>query len=203
MTRNASRATRKYPVASTPWFRSHSVNVVSLMGALDAMPAFDTTMSMPPNAETALAKASATARSEVTSPATEIAASPYGATASAAPGPSRSNATTAAPACTSDSRTARPMPPAAPVTSATRPWSSPGGGANDSLYSSSGQYSMAKLSAADNETNSDTALAPAITSIARWYRSREIRAPLSVGATATSPTFWMRTTRGSGSAITS
>jgi hypothetical protein len=46
------------------------------------------------------------------------------------------------------------MPPAAPVTSATLPCSSPGRGASESLYSSSGQYSIAKLSASVSETKS-------------------------------------------------
>jgi hypothetical protein len=36
------------------------------------------------------------------------------------------------------------------------------------LYSSSGQYSIAKLSASSSETKPPSACAPAITSIARW-----------------------------------
>ena len=50
-----------------------------------------------------------------------------------APSPSRSKATTHAPAAASASTIARPMPPAPPVTSATAPCSSPGGGASESL----------------------------------------------------------------------
>ena len=46
---------------STDWLRSHSASVVSPIGALEAMPALETTMSTPPNASTAAAKASATA----------------------------------------------------------------------------------------------------------------------------------------------
>jgi hypothetical protein len=49
MTENASRATRKYPRASTEWFRSHSSTEVSTTGALEARPALETTMSTPPN----------------------------------------------------------------------------------------------------------------------------------------------------------
>ena len=41
------------------WLRSHSASVVSSIGALEAMPAFDTTMSTPPYALTAAANASA------------------------------------------------------------------------------------------------------------------------------------------------
>ena len=75
------------------------------------------------------------------------------------PRASMSKPTTHAPAPASDvAIAARPIPPAAPVTSATLPWSSPGGGASDSLYSSSGQYSIAKLSASVSETNSVIAL---------------------------------------------
>ncbi len=52
------------------WLRFHSSSVVSSSAALDAMPAFETTMSMPPNSRTAAANASATAASDVTSPPT-------------------------------------------------------------------------------------------------------------------------------------
>ena len=150
------------------WLRSHSASEVSSSAALDATPALDTRMSTPPKRSTAAAKAAATASSLVTSPLTARPASPYGATASSAPAWSRSNATTHAPAAASESPIARPMPPAPPVTSATWPWSSPGGGACASLYSSSGQYSIAKLSPASSDTNSPSACAPAMTSIARW-----------------------------------
>src|ERR687896_1607413 len=126
--------------------RSHSASVVASIGALEATPAFDTTTSTPPNAPTATANASLTASSSVTSPPTAAPASPKLATASDAPSSSRSKATTHAPFAASSSTTARPMPPAAPVTSATRPCNSPGGGRNDSLYNSRGQYSTAKLS---------------------------------------------------------
>ena len=42
------------------WLRSHSARVVSSIAALDATPAFETTMSTPPNAATAAPNASAT-----------------------------------------------------------------------------------------------------------------------------------------------
>ena len=85
----------------TAWLRSHSASVVSPIGALEAIPALETTMSTPPNRATASANARATAPSEVTSPLTEMPASPSPATASAAPSPSMSNATTDAPASVS------------------------------------------------------------------------------------------------------
>ena len=50
------------------WLRSHSASVVSSIGALEATPALDTTMSTPPKAPTAAWNAAATAASEVTSP---------------------------------------------------------------------------------------------------------------------------------------
>jgi hypothetical protein len=46
---------------------------------------------------------------------------------------------------------ARPIPPAAPVTSPTSRASSASGGASESLYSSSGQYSTANASASETE----------------------------------------------------
>ena len=105
-----------------------------------------------------------------------------------------------APAPHRTSTIARPMPPAAPVTSATLPCSSPGGGASESLYSSSGQYSIAKLSASverdelGERARSGHHLDRAVVEIAREP------AALAVVPAATSPTFWISITRGSGSA---
>jgi hypothetical protein len=45
---NASRETRKYPLASTAWFLSHISTLVSSMGALEASPALETMTSTPP-----------------------------------------------------------------------------------------------------------------------------------------------------------
>ena len=115
------------------WLRSHSASVVSSIGALEATPALETTMSTPPKASMVASNAAVTARSDVTSPDTARPRSPSSPTASTAPSLSRSNAATQAPAAASESTTARPMPPAAPVTSATLPCSSPGGGESDSL----------------------------------------------------------------------
>ena len=59
-----------------PWLRFHSSSVVSSIAALEAMPAFETTMSTPPKRSTAAAKAAATASSLVTSPLTASPPSP-------------------------------------------------------------------------------------------------------------------------------
>ncbi len=45
---NASRDTRKYPVARMSMFFCQTASDVSSIGAADAMPAFDTRMSRPP-----------------------------------------------------------------------------------------------------------------------------------------------------------
>ena len=114
--------------------RSHSASVVSSIAALDATPAFETTMSTPPKRSTAAANAAATESSLVTSPPTARPPSPsaadriLGAVAVEVEGDHAG-----AGAARARRTTARPIPPAAPVTSATAPCSSPGGGASESL----------------------------------------------------------------------
>ena len=65
--RKPSRATRKYPVASTFQFLFHSAKLVSVIDALDASPALLTNTSTPPKESWACAKAARTLSSLVTS----------------------------------------------------------------------------------------------------------------------------------------
>ena len=121
------------PVPRIEWLRSHSSSVVSSIGALEATPAFDTTMSTPPKASAARPNASRTASSFVTSPAAVAPASPRASTAAAAPTPSRSNAITHAPSrraprpprCRSPRPRRSPEPPS--------PGARPAAGASESL----------------------------------------------------------------------
>ena len=165
--------------------------------SLEAIPALETTMSMPPKARTASLKASCTDASSSTSATadspevTELVRKVGGAVGIDVV---RRHMRLGGGA----SATAPPMPPAAPVTS-TRPCSSRGGGASDSLYSSSGQYSTPNDSPSSRETNPPSAEATFMTLIARWYRSRASRAALTVRPTDTRPIPCRTMTRGLGS----
>ena len=88
-----------------------------------------------------------------------------------------------------------PRSPARPC-----PASSPGGGASESLYSSSGQYSTAKLSASVSDTNAGRPPRRRPSPRSRGDRGRATARPRARSRpAATSPTFSIRTTRGSGS----
>ena len=76
---------------------------------------------------------------------------------------------------------ARPMPDAAPVTSATRPASGGGAGRRRSLRSSSSQYSTRNFSASSIGWYVDTDSAPRITLIAFTKNSPATRACCASG----------------------
>jgi hypothetical protein len=122
------------------------------MGFAEEIPAFETTMSIPPYAATVPANASSTSASRVTSMAS-ASARPFPSRPAIAPATSEAPAAlmsataTCAPSAAKRCAIARPMPLAAPVTRATRPASVFSGGASVFLYSSSGQYSTLNASA--------------------------------------------------------
>ena len=138
MTWSAARVTRKWPVALTAKLRSQSASAMRSMAAAWAMPAFDTTMSRPPYASTVAATAASTEASDVTSAAEpERARRPRvrRRLLGHAPGARLVQARHhhAGSSLASRRATARPMPLAPPVTSATRRASSFSGGAIWSL----------------------------------------------------------------------
>ena len=108
-------------------FFCQSASVVSSTGAAEAMPALEMQMSTPPNFQALSRKPAITASSRVTS--TQAAGDDVGAvflacssvSAPASASRSMSQSTTQAPSSMSRRAVARPMPPAPPVISATRP----------------------------------------------------------------------------------
>ena len=148
-TGSAALAKANEPRGMIRYCRSQSSNVVSPSEPARVMPALLTSRSTPPKASTAAFTASATAVSSVTSATTPAARS--GPPSSAATSPtfasSRSAMTTLAPSAASARAVARPMPEAAPVTTAIRPASGFGFGRRCSFCSSRIQYSTANLSA--------------------------------------------------------
>ena len=147
----AAFETRNEPFAMTSCCRSQSFSVVSSSGFDSERPALFTTRSMPPNASTVASIAACTPSASATFAATPIATSvpPSSAAAACAFSRSRSATTTHAPSAARRVAMALPMPDAAPVTNAMRPWWVFGFGIRCSLASSSAQYSMRNFSASE------------------------------------------------------
>ena len=131
--------------------RSQSFSVVSSSGFDSDSPALLTTRSTPPKASTASSNAAWIASASATLAATPIATSvpPSSAAAACAFSRSRSATITHAPSAARRVAMALPMPDAAPVTNATRPWWLLGFGMRCSLASSRAQYSIRNFSASE------------------------------------------------------
>ena len=143
-------------------FLFHNSSVVSSTVAEEAIPAFETRMSTPPYSRAVVAKAALTCDSSVTSIITSRTLSLPCVDAnclqvSLSRALSMSARTTQAPSVRNRSAVADPMPPAPPVTNATRPARLLGFGMRCSLASSNSQYSISKASCSGRPQYSETA----------------------------------------------
>ena len=116
-----------FMVATTPltftwstWFKE-SMGQSLMCACCPKMPALGITTSMPPKRFAASAMAAAMAASSVTSATNGATSGASGATARSSVGPSRSMASTFAPSRANNVTAARPIPDAAPVTTAVLP----------------------------------------------------------------------------------
>jgi len=126
------------------------------------MPAFSTSMSSPPNALTPSSSAAPTADSSVTS---HTIPRKSGRACIREMSWFTSSPTTAAPLLRNASTQARPIPEAAPVTSATSPEKTGAGPARRSFACSRSQYSTSKMSAGDSAFHPPSTVAFRMTSI--------------------------------------
>ncbi len=119
---SAARTVCQTPIRSTSTTRSHSSGgIVRMVPPSGAIPALATAMSRPPKRSTVSATAAITAPPSVTSAPIPIVRSPIRSAASRACSRSRSRIATEAPRMWSWLAVSKPIPRAAPVTSATFP----------------------------------------------------------------------------------